>query len=65
VQWFLNTICTSDWNIEQDAGRTIEEAVAIKISEFPQYEDWIRIFYDQWHHMFSGPLMKMCPFLKK
>ena len=58
VQWFLNTVCTSDWNIEQDGGRTIEEAVALKIAEFPQYEDWIRIYYNQWHHMFSGAINK-------
>jgi 2-haloacid dehalogenase len=56
VQWFLNTVCTSEWNIEQDAGRTIEEAVNIKIKEFPQYEEWIRLFYNEWHNMFSGSI---------
>lgn len=56
VQWFLNTVCTSEWNIAQDAGRTIEEAVNIKINEFPQYEKWIRLFYSEWHNMFSGPI---------
>jgi 2-haloacid dehalogenase len=56
VDWFLNNICTSDWNMQQDAGRTIEEAVNLKIAEFPQYEDWIRIYYKEWHHMFSGTI---------
>jgi len=56
VQWFLNTVCTPEWNIEQDAGRTIEEGVNIKIKEFPQYEEWIRLFYNEWHNMFSGPI---------
>jgi len=56
VQWFLNTICTSDWNNEQDSGRTINEAVNSKFEEFPQYENWIRLFYTEWHHMFSGPI---------
>jgi hypothetical protein len=65
VQWFLNTICTSDWNIEQDAGRTIKEAVTIKIAEFPQNEDWIRIFYNQWHHMFSGSIEENVSLFKK
>jgi 2-haloacid dehalogenase len=58
VQWFLNTICTPEWNIEQDAGRTIAEAVKLKVDKFPQYEEWIRIFYKQWEHMFSGPITK-------
>ena len=58
VQWFLNTVCTPEWNIEQDGGRTIEEAVTIKIAEFPQYEDWIRLFYNEWPNMFSGPIIE-------
>lgn len=56
VQWFINTVCTSDWNIAQDAGRTIAEAVQLKIAEFPQYEEWIRLFYTNWNHMFSGAI---------
>ena len=54
VEWFLNNVCTSDWNIEQDAGRTIEEANALKIAEFPDYEKFINMFYERWDEMFSG-----------
>ena len=53
VQWFLRTVCTPEWNIEQDGGRTIEEAETIKIAEFPQYENWILLFYKEWPQMFS------------
>jgi 2-haloacid dehalogenase len=56
VQWFLNTVCTPEWNAEQDAGRTIEEANNIKISEFPEYEHFIKLFYEKWTDMFSGPI---------
>jgi 2-haloacid dehalogenase len=56
VQWFLNNVCTSNWNAEQDGGRTIEEAENLKIAEFPEYEDLIRLFYNQWHQMFSGSI---------
>ncbi|WP_456379622.1 HAD family hydrolase [Lutibacter sp.] len=65
VQWFLNTVCTSEWNIAQDAGRTIEEAVNLKIIEFPQYEDLIRLFYSEWHHMFSGQIAENVELFKK
>lgn len=58
VQWFLRTVCTSSWNLEQDGGRTIEEAVKSKISEFPQYEEWILLYYQKWHQMFSGPIIE-------
>lgn len=56
VDWFLNNVCTPSWNIEQDAGRTIEEAVILKTNEFPQYKKEIEIYYNEWHYMFSGPI---------
>ena len=56
VQWFINTVCTSAWNAEQDGGRTIEEAENLKIAEFPEHEDLIRLYYKQWHQMFSGSI---------
>lgn len=56
VQWFLNNVCTSAWNAEQDGGRTIEEAETLKIAEFPEHEELIRLYYKQWHQMFSGPI---------
>lgn len=65
VQWFLNTVCTPEWNIEQDGGRTIEEAVKIKIAEFPEYKEWIELFYKEWEHMFSGPIIENVALFKK
>lgn len=56
VQWFLNNVCTSAWNAEQDGGRTIEEAENLKIAEFPEQEELIRLYYKEWHQMFSGPI---------
>ncbi|MFT7499268.1 MAG: 2-haloacid dehalogenase [Porticoccaceae bacterium] len=58
VKWFLNNVCTSDWNIEQDGGRTIEEANSLKITEFPEYEDEIKLFYNRWEEMFTGAIEK-------
>ncbi|AOW19452.1 HAD family hydrolase [Urechidicola croceus] len=58
IDWFLNNVCTPDWNIEQDAGRTIAEANTIKIKEFPKYSNEIKLFYDRWEEMFSGPIHK-------
>ena len=56
VDWFLNNICTHDWNVEQDAGRTIKEATELLVNKYPQYEAWIRIFYDRWEDMLGGPI---------
>lgn len=58
MQWFLKNVCTPEWNMEQDAGRTIAEANAVKIAEFPEYEDLIKLFYEEWPQMFSGPIQE-------
>lgn len=65
VQWFLKNVCTPEWNMEQDAGRTIAEGNSIKINEFPEYEDFIKVFYKEWPHMFSGPIHENLDLFKK
>jgi len=54
AQWFLDNICTMDWNEEQDAGRTLAEATRVKISEYPEYEDLIKLYYGEWETMLTG-----------
>ena len=50
-RWFFDNVCTSDWNVEQDRGRTWEEAEALLIAEHPAHEDNIRNFRRHWHEM--------------
>ncbi|WP_367715479.1 HAD family phosphatase [Nitratireductor sp. GISD-1A_MAKvit] len=50
-RWFLETVCTGDWNVEQDRGRGWEEAEALLIAEHPHEEDNIRAFRRNWHEM--------------
>ena len=52
--WFLSNVCTPEWNIEQDGGRTIEEAVKLKTEEYPDYKKEIELFYERWEEMISG-----------
>lgn len=54
MNWFLSEVCSPEWNIEQDGGRTIAEAEQLKIEEFPEYEKEIKMFYKEWHRMFKG-----------
>ena len=53
---FLERVCTYEWNLEQDRGRTLAEATDIKIKEFPEYELEIRAYYDRWPEMFYGTI---------
>ena len=56
TDFFLENICTSDWNEEQDAGRSLQEATEKLITEHPQYETHIRAFYGRWKEMLGGPI---------
>jgi 2-haloacid dehalogenase len=50
-RWFFDNVCTSAWNIEQDRGRTWEEAEALLIRAHPSHEENIRNFRRHWHEM--------------
>jgi 2-haloacid dehalogenase len=48
---FLSTVTTSDWNEEQDAGRSLAEGTEILVKQFPEHEANIRAFYSRWDEM--------------
>lgn len=50
-RWFFDNVCTHDWNIEQDRGRSWQEAEAIAIAEHPEHAENIRNFRLHWHEM--------------
>lgn len=50
-EWFFANVCTHDWNIEQDRGRSWEEAEALLIKDFPDREEQIRAFRKHWQEM--------------
>ncbi len=49
--WFFAHVCTHDWNIEQDRGRSWEEAEALLIAEHPERAAQIRAFRRYWPEM--------------
>lgn len=52
-RWFLENVCTHEWNLEQDRGRTWEEAEAELLTLHPDEEPNIRAFRRHWHEMVS------------
>lgn len=56
--FFLNHICTMDWNEQQDAGRSIVEATQELIEKFPDWEQPIRDYYGRWTEMLGGPIVE-------
>lgn len=56
MEWFLNHICTPDWNEEQDAGRSFKEATGSLIQQHPEWEAEIMAFWLRWEEMLAGPI---------
>lgn len=50
---FFETVCTHEWNLEQDRGRSWEEAEALLLETHPDRHDHIRAFRLHWHEMVS------------
>lgn len=56
MEWFLENICTDDWNIEQDRGRNLEEATELLVGIYPEWEKEIRMYYGQWETMLKDAI---------
>jgi 2-haloacid dehalogenase len=56
VEEFLATICTPEWNIEQDRGRPFAEAVAELSARHPAHAANIAAFHERWPEMLGGDI---------
>ncbi|MEY3050858.1 MAG: Alpha-D-glucose-phosphate phosphatase YihX [Bacteroidota bacterium] len=62
---FYRHICTSDWNEEQDAGRSIQEATEELVARHPGWEDAIRAYYGRWEEMLGGAIGETVEILQR
>ena len=53
---FFAEICTSEWNEEQDAGRTIKDATEMLVDQYPEWQEYIEAYYGRWEEMLGGPI---------
>ena len=65
LAWFYREICTMDWNENQDAGYPLEKATEERVALFPQYEDWIRMYYGRWEEMLGEAIEGTVQLLKQ
>jgi 2-haloacid dehalogenase len=65
TDFFLEHICTSTWNEEQDAGRSLQEATELLVSQHPQFEAEIRAYYGRWKEMLGGPIEETVTILRE
>ena len=45
---FLSTVCTNDWNLEQDRGRSLADGTRLLQAKFPEYHSLIALYYSKW-----------------
>jgi len=64
MKWFYQNICTSDWNEEQDAGRSLHEGTELLVKQFPDHEANIRAYYGRWQEMLGGPIQETVEIFK-
>lgn len=48
---FLKNVCTDEWNIQQDCGRSLKDGTELLVEQFPEWEKEIRMYYDEWETM--------------
>lgn len=64
VDWFLNNVCTSEWNDQQDAGRSFEEATKELVTKHPEFEEPITAWYGRWQETIRGPITETVDILR-
>ena len=56
MEEFLNSVCTLDWNLQQDAGRPWKEAIGDLSARYPEKAELIAAYDLNWDEMVSGPI---------
>lgn len=57
MEWFLAEVCSPAWNLEQDEGRSWEDAIAEAIARHPDWEREIRLYRSRWMEMVPGAIV--------
>ncbi len=56
MEHFLANICTSNWNLQQDAGRTLAEGCALLKMQHPEHAEYIDAWMHRYEEMIAGPI---------
>lgn len=59
TDWFVDNICTWEWNNQTDLGKSFAESVAEKVAEYPEWETEIRMYWERWEDMLNGEIPGM------
>ena len=54
AQWFLENICTYQWNLQHDAGQLLQKGMDDLAATYPEWKDEIYAYYGRWEEMLGG-----------
>lgn len=56
MNFFLDNICTLQWNSQMDKGFSFDECILKLCKEHPEFEKEIKAYKDNWHNMLRGAI---------
>lgn len=56
MEAFLAEVCSPEWNHQQDAGRSVAEAIEVAVREHPEAAELVRLYFDRWPEMLGGAI---------
>ena len=65
ADWFLQNICTMEWNTQMDGGKPFAEGIAELSARFPEWSREIEMFHSQWTKMVGGPIPGMLELVRE
>lgn len=64
AQWFIDNICTPQWNATLDAGKPFTEGVKELTALYPEWEKEIGMYHTEWLRMMGGQIEGMYEIVK-
>ena len=65
MEWFLDNICTSEWNLRIDCGKSFADSVNELSQIFPEWVHEIEAFHSGWEKMLGGEIKDSVQILKE
>jgi len=56
MERFLTEVTTPEWNLQQDAGRSWDEAVRVLTEKHPDHAELIAAYQHRWEETLKGPI---------
>jgi 2-haloacid dehalogenase len=65
TEWFLENICTTEWNLNIDKGKPFAAAVKELCAIYPEWSEEIEAFHHRWEEMLGGEIHESVEILKE